>query len=164
MEVFAEAARELDLEAFEARHGSGFLILTATSFSSPADTLSTQMFLDGVDEGGCANTAGMQLLVFPLISNVHIVSIGRAPNNNVVIADPSVSRLHALVKRSDDGVFLLLDAKSTNGSSVNGAEVAVRGHGSPTALKARDNVCIGQVEFTFVDARELCNFVQLEFS
>ncbi len=164
MEAFAEAARELDVEAFEARHGGGFLILTATGFGSPADTSSTQMFLEGVDKNGCANTAGMQLLVFPLISDIHIVTLGRAPNNNVVISDPSVSRLHALVKRSDSGVYMLLDAGSTNGSSVNGAAVAVRGQGSPIALKARDKVCIGQVEFTFVDVRELCDFVQLEFS
>ena len=164
IEAFTEAARELDVEGFEARHGDGFLILTTTGFGAPADSYSTQMYLEGIDESGCPNTAGMQLLVFPIISDIHIVTLGRAPNNNIVIPDPSVSRLHALVKRNDDGVFMLLDAGSTNGSSVNGTAIAVRGRGAPTALKVRDKVCIGQVEFTFADARELRDFVQLKIS
>ena len=165
METFAEAARELGPEAFEERHGSGFLILTATtSFGSAADSYSTQLYLDCTEESAAANTADMQLAVFPLVSDIHIVTVGRAPDNNIVIPDPSVSRLHALVKRSDDGVFLLLDAGSTNGTAVNAAAVGVRGHGSPTALKARDRITFGQVEFTFVDARELRDFTLLEFS
>ena len=164
MEAFAEAARELGPEAFEARHGSGFLILTAAGFGSPADTFSTQMYLDGLDEHGTANTADIRMVVFPLVSSIHIVTVGRAANNNVVIPDPSVSRVHAYVKRGNDGVFLLLDAGSTNGTSVNGAAVGVRGRGSPTALKARDKLCFGQVELTFVDAPELCDFLDLEFS
>jgi pSer/pThr/pTyr-binding forkhead associated (FHA) protein len=70
----------------------------------------------------------------------------------VVIPDLSVSRFHAFMKRSASGTFLVQDAGSTNGTTVNGASVLARGSGPPTEIKAGDNVRVGQLEFTFVDA------------
>ena len=80
-------------------------------------------------------------------------------NNDVVIPDPSVSRMHALVKRGECGVFLMLDAGSSNGTTVNGISVLARGHGPPSELKPGDNVRLGRVESTFLDARSLQDFV-----
>ena len=42
---------------------------------------------------------------------------------------------------------------------MNGASVPPRGAGPPTPLKPGDNVRLGQVEFTFTDARALREFV-----
>ncbi len=47
------------------------------------------------------------------------IRIGSAPNNDVTIFDPSVSRFHCELRHTDDG-FLLRDLGSTNGTVVGG--------------------------------------------
>ena len=47
------------------------------------------------------------------------IVIGRMSSNDVVLADPNVSRKHAEVRR-DDGRWILIDLGSTNGTTVNG--------------------------------------------
>jgi pSer/pThr/pTyr-binding forkhead associated (FHA) protein len=47
------------------------------------------------------------------------VTIGRLSTNDVVLADPNVSRRHAELRREDTG-WLLVDLGSTNGTLVNG--------------------------------------------
>lgn len=159
MEAYLDDARSLDPEAFAARHGAAFLLLTATGLSQPADTSSTRLQLLEDEDGASAHTADLAILVYPVRSAVHIATLGRSPTNDVVIPDPSISRLHAFVKRTETGGFLVLDAGSTNGTMVNGASVLARGHGPATPLKAGDSVRLGQVQFTFVDARGLREFV-----
>lgn len=57
---------------------------------------------------------------FPLASAS--VSIGRALDNDVVLADSRVSRYHAQL-RHEGGAWVLYDLESTNGSRVNGRPV-----------------------------------------
>jgi hypothetical protein len=159
LEAFLEDAQALSPPDFESHHGSGFLLLTATKQTAPKDTYSTEVQLLCDADDGSAHTGSLSTLVFPVRSTVHIVTVGRAPSNDVVIPDPSVSRAHALMKRGDNGVFLMLDASSSNGTTVNGISVLARGHGPPSELKPGDNVRLGRVEFTFVDARSLQDFV-----
>jgi len=160
LEAFLEDAQGLPAPDFESRHGSGFLLLTATKLSSPKDSYSTDVQLLSDEEDGSAHTGSLFTLVFPLRSQVHIVTIGRASNNDVVIPDPSVSRMHAMVKRGDDGIFLMLDAGSSNGTTINGNSVLARGNGPPSQFKPGDNLRLGRVEFTFVDAPSLQDFVR----
>ena len=47
-----------------------------------------------------------------------IVMIGRAPLNQIVIDDPTVSAQHALLLRTGDS-YSLKDLNSTNGTQVN---------------------------------------------
>jgi len=159
LEAFLEDAQGLSADEFEARHGSGFLLLTATRISTPKDGYSTDVQLLIEEEDGAAHTGSLFTLVFPLRSAVHIVTVGRAPSNDVVVPDPSVSRSHALIKRGEDGVFLMRDAGSSNGTTVNGASVLARGHGPPSELKPGDDVHLGRVACTFVDAKALRHFV-----
>jgi pSer/pThr/pTyr-binding forkhead associated (FHA) protein len=83
---------------------------------------------------------------------VHLVSVGRAPDNDVVIPDRSISRRHAFVKRGAQGGFQMLDAGSSNGTTINGATVYAKGAGPPSTLASGDTVKLGGLEFTFVDA------------
>jgi hypothetical protein len=62
--------------------------------------------------------------------------VGRHPRCDVVLADPSVSRRHAQITLRD-GVWVIQDLASTNGTSVNGAWVG------RTALHAGDIVTLG---------------------
>jgi ABC-type multidrug transport system ATPase subunit len=51
-----------------------------------------------------------------------IITIGRGPENDVVLDAPQVSRHHAHIVRTDDGVFLE-DLGSANGTFIDGAKV-----------------------------------------
>lgn len=158
LETFLEDAQGLSPDEFEKRHGSGFFLLTATKINSPRDSYSTDVQLLTDEDDGSAHTGSLSTLVFPLRSAIHIVTVGRASGNDVVIPDPSVSRKHALLKRGEDGGFLMRDAGSSNGTTVNGSSVLARGHGPPAELKPGDNVQLGRVACTFVDAAALRDF------
>lgn len=60
------------------------------------------------------------------------VTIGREPDNDIVLASPQVSRHHASIGRQENGDYLLFDHGSTNSVWVDGCKVnALRlGHGT----------------------------------
>lgn len=49
-----------------------------------------------------------------------VIHIGRTPQNQVVIPETGVSKLHAQITQVSDNVYLLEDKDSTNGTYVNG--------------------------------------------
>jgi predicted component of type VI protein secretion system len=55
-------------------------------------------------------------------------------------ADPGVSHLHAVLIAQQDGTWLLLDQGSSNGTQVNGSQVA---SGVPVPLRDGDRICLG---------------------
>ncbi|MGH3746647.1 MAG: ATP-binding cassette domain-containing protein, partial [Micromonosporaceae bacterium] len=79
------------------------------------------------------------------------VTIGRAPDNNIVIDDLMVSRYHAQLSRAVDGLQLT-DLDTRNGSFVNGQRVR------HVTLRPGDLLSIGHRQFTF-DGRELREYV-----
>jgi hypothetical protein len=155
IEAFCEDAQRLQTAAFEARHGSAFLLLTAAGHAMRNGPAATHVSLLG-DSDPSAHTANLSVLVYPVRPGEraagHLLTLGRAPNNDVVIPDHTISRFHAFLKRDASGGFLIQDAGSTNGTSVNGAPVAAKDLGPATALKRGDTLRLGQLEFTFVDA------------
>ena len=52
----------------------------------------------------------------------NMITIGRAANNDIVLPESSVSKFHAFLRPSDEGL-LLVDANSRNGSFVNGVRL-----------------------------------------
>src|SRR6266481_1856807 len=66
-------------------------------------------------------------------------TVGRAPDNDVVLHEPSVSRHHARFDVGAGGVSVV-DLGSANGTTVNGAELEPR---IPRALAAGAAVTIG---------------------
>jgi hypothetical protein len=80
------------------------------------------------------------------------ITIGRTPNNDVVINDPSVSRLHAYVKRGPHDAWSVTDAGSKNGSWLRGIALEPRKQsGLPPSAVLR----FGEVDVTFYLARDL---------
>ena len=73
-----------------------------------------------------------------------LTSIGRSPENHIVIADASASRRHALIQREGES-YLLEDLGGPNGTSVNGVRVTER-----TMLKSSDEISIGDTGLTFI--------------
>jgi FhaA, N-terminal domain/FHA domain len=76
-----------------------------------------------------AGGAGAGSLVLPTGERFtlaeHVITIGRRPESNIVLADPNVSRSHAEIRPQGDG-FVLVDLGSTNGSKVNGVRIDQR--------------------------------------
>lgn len=72
------------------------------------------------------------------------ITIGRESANDIAVKDISASRRHAQLQRTPQGVWVVTDLGSTNGTLVNGVPVAT----SP--LQSGDRITIGKTEFQFV--------------
>jgi len=83
-----------------------------------------------------------------------LTTIGRDRSNDIVLADLSVSRNHAIVRRLGAGDYYLVDSGSSNGSRVNQRRIT-----SPTVLKTGDRISIGNVELTFEQEPEPESFI-----
>jgi pSer/pThr/pTyr-binding forkhead associated (FHA) protein len=70
------------------------------------------------------------------------ITIGRAPDNMVVLDDPSVSGRHAHLLRSGD-VYRVKDLNSTNGTHVNNETI------TEVTLRIGDRLRFGKVEARF---------------
>jgi hypothetical protein len=79
------------------------------------------------------------------------ITIGRTSNNDVVIADHSVSRLHAYVRRDANG-WVVADAGSKNGSWLRGDALEPR---RERPIPSRALLRIGDVDLTFYLAADL---------
>ncbi len=85
-------------------------------------------------------------LVLPDGSHVTLgdgtVTLGRLPECDVVLNDPNVSRRHAEVRRTADGV-VVTDLGSTNGTRVNGMPVREQ------ELVSGDEITVGSTTLVF---------------
>lgn len=72
-------------------------------------------------------------------------TVGSSPEfADVLLDDPSVSRLHARIWKSEDGVLQIRDLGSTNGTRINGI---LLGPEESAGLMKGDIVCFGSLEF-----------------
>lgn len=78
---------------------------------------------------------------------IHI-SIGKAPDNQCVISNPTVSKYHAelTIDESNPGTGLITDKNSTNGTYVNGKKIT-----QPTQVNIGDKIHIGSQETNIAD-------------
>jgi adenylate cyclase len=66
-------------------------------------------------------------------------NIGRADECHVVIKDGWISRNHAMIQRTEDAEYYLIDVGSRNGTFVNGRRVTI-----PVLLQSNDCISFGQ--------------------
>ena len=71
-----------------------------------------------------------------------LITVGRGPDNAILIDHPSVSGQHAQLQRVGD-IYRLKDLDSTNGTQVNGQRV------NETALRFGDRIRFGKIEALF---------------
>lgn len=83
-----------------------------------------------------------------------IVNIGRADFNDIVVPDPSVSTSHAKLQRRE-GVWVLLDLDSTNGTFVDGERVKGEAPLAPGVM-----VRFGDVQLVFEPADDSLGVVK----
>jgi pSer/pThr/pTyr-binding forkhead associated (FHA) protein len=79
-----------------------------------------------------------------------VVTIGQGPQNDLVLADDSVSKTHARLEFILDG-WRLTDLESTNGTTVEGVRLAA---GVPTPLAYGSSVRFGGVRLVFREVEE----------
>jgi adenylate cyclase len=80
---------------------------------------------------------------FPLVHG-QSWAVGRGDGCAVMLDSRSVSRLHALIQRRENGEFSVVDLGSRNGSFVNGRRVSV-----PVVLNDQDHLMFGDQELVF---------------
>jgi len=78
-----------------------------------------------------------------LVVKTPVVNIGRADYNDLVVPDESVSTSHAKLQRRE-GVWVLVDLDSTNGTFVDGDQIK-----GETPLAPGANVRFGDVSLVF---------------
>lgn len=128
-------------------------VLTVWPPATPVAAPITEMLKeDEVTAPVAVNTSAQisQVEVYPLIKKPaaafpEIITIGRTVQNDVVLANHSVSRLHMYVRYSD-GQWWITDAGSKNGSWIEGQKLKARCEVklSPMAL-----VRVGELFLTF---------------
>ena len=76
-----------------------------------------------------------------------VCHLGRSPTNHVVVPDPLVSRVHALIQAQGDAEFWLVDFGSRNGTYLNNQRIV-----QPCRLRDGDHVRIGGSSYVFRQA------------
>jgi hypothetical protein len=114
----------------------------------------------GEPEGG--GRRARRLEIHPLVKKPSapfpdMITIGRTPNNDVVLRDATVSRLHAFF-RLRDGAWYVADGGSKNGTSLDGAPLAPR---KECAIDAGQVLRLGDLPLTFYPAAELFQVLSL---
>ncbi|MEL6338523.1 MAG: FHA domain-containing protein [Myxococcota bacterium] len=84
------------------------------------------------------------------------VSVGRARNSDIVLLDPSVSKLHAHFMDGGRAGFSLVDANSRNGTRVNN-EMLVANVAQPVV--SGQLLAFGAAELMFLSARDFFSFL-----
>ena len=74
------------------------------------------------------------------------VVIGSGEKCNISLKDPCMSASHAQIFLRD-GVYYILDLKSTNGTYVNGNKI----NDKPVKIVDGDKVAMGSLNFMFID-------------
>ena len=73
-------------------------------------------------------------------------TLGRAPDNDIILEDPKVSRHHAVIAFTGER-YSITDLESANGAFVNGIMVRESNH----PLRAGDVISLGDTELTFYE-------------
>lgn len=84
------------------------------------------------------NSAGEQ---FPIVG---ACALGRAPTNQIVLADQRASRQHAVIRPTASDQYWLVDLGSRHGTLLNGRRIS-----QPTLILDGDGIGIGSGTFTF---------------
>ena len=74
-----------------------------------------------------------------------VISMGRLPDSDLVVNEPTVSRRHAEIRRTDTGYYLA-DLNTHNGTYVNGRNIGIE----PCLLKEGDRISLARTEIAFI--------------
>jgi len=85
------------------------------------------------------------------------ITVGRAINNDIVVNEANISKVHAYFLRDPAGNYLVRDAGSTNGTTINGNPV---GTTNPVMLNSKDVIILGKrLATTFLSPADFYAFL-----
>jgi hypothetical protein len=156
LDAFVTAVTQQTRAAFENAHGYPFLMLQMPETTAKPDEWSFQtrtVVSPRAGQGRALLAAGAERYrVFALIKQAsnpwpERISLGRARNNDVVLPDNSVSKLHAHYTKDKDDRMFIIDAGSRNGTVVNGKRLASN---ERAEVKFEDTIIIGVLQLVLV--------------
>ena len=149
----SDLASKLTSDEFAARFPHLFLLFYETVDPVGASSFATQV----VSKDQNRKKPTSELRVIPLVkapANPYSdrISVGRARNCDVVLRNPSVSKLHAHIRREPNGSWVIIDLNSHNGTVVDGMRVSAN---QPIPIKIGEQVTFGGMTVRVVDAHQL---------
>lgn len=95
--------------------------------------------------------------IFPLKKSaenplIERVTVGRARNNDVVLADHSVSKVHVYFQGTSSDSYRVTDAGSHNGTLLNGKKLL---EGEQLPVRSKDTLRLGRISLIFMNATDL---------
>lgn len=167
--VLSELARDPRLKTqgdpvrqFEMVFGRAFFIRFTGSLKVRLPAMATPALRLKQEAAESETTGDTLVLVHPVArrhgSEHPFVSIGRIDKNDICLGDESVSKFHAYIKESS-GLYVLQDARSRNGTTLEGVAVPGRGMGDPMVLKSGQAIRFGGVDGVFLDVRQTVELI-----
>ena len=158
-DALVELAHSSTRDEFVAQQPHAFLVLE-TPLAEQDVQFATQV-VDPVSlkRGGARRANNLEVLpVIKAAGNPYPdrVSVGRARNCDLVMRDPSVSKLHAHF-RVGGPKLELVDIDSQNGTRINGRALAPH---QPAPVSPGDTVLFGSVSCKLVDAASLYDLLR----
>jgi len=176
LEEFVRDAHDLDAVAFADRHGRAFLVRSAKDgeleepkrlekdewMKPTQDVLQTRMAPVYQSESDPHDLGGDHYFVYPVRRRGHAgatrVTVGRTPNNDIVIGDVSLSKSHAAFQATIQGNFALIDLDSRNGTAIADKPLA---SDRPYRVPFGKTLRFGRVRVTYMEAAQFVDFVKL---
>jgi hypothetical protein len=156
-----EKARKQSRAEFVAGTPLRFLILDEGIYQSDAVGFSTVLVASAALHRGATaarNPTVMTIEKAPGNPYPDRISLGRTRNCDMVLRDPSVSKLHAhFTVAADTGALLLCDADSQNGTRRNGRVLVPN---EPVPLQSGDILVFGTVSARLADAAALYDLLR----
>ena len=159
-DTLAELAQSSTRDEFAAKLPHQFLVLEQALYEQEQVGFSTQV-VDPVSLKRSTVKRLTNIEVLPVVKapgNPYPdrVSVGRARNCDIVMRDPSVSKLHAHFRLGGPKLELV-DIDSQNGTRVNGRALAPH---QPAQVANGDTVLFGSVACKLVDAAALYDLLR----
>ena len=142
LDAFLIAAKRSSREAFVQRFPGQFLLVQP--FATPAEPSFRTV--------GASEVVGTSTALVPIEkrrgANTFdwMITIGRAPNNDIVIPASDVSKFHAMIRDEGDGAWSLVDANSTFGTTLEGKKLVGQ---QPVPLRPGSEITMGSVAMWF---------------
>ncbi|MCU1277395.1 MAG: hypothetical protein JWM53_941 [bacterium] len=158
-DTLAELAQSTTRDEFVAQQPHSFLVLEQALYEQEQVGFSTQV-VDPVSLKRSVRRP-QNIEVMPVVKAAgnpypDRVSVGRARNCDLVMRDPSVSKLHAHF-RIGGPKLELVDIDSQNGTRVNGRALAPH---QPAQVSNGDTILFGSVAAKLVDAAALYDLLR----
>ena len=159
-DTLAELAQSTTRDEFVGQHPCSFLVLEQSLYDQEQVGFSTQV-VDPRTLKRATVRRPQNIEVMPVVKAAgnpypDRVSVGRARNCDLVMRDPSVSKLHAHF-RTGGPKLELVDIDSQNGTRVNGRALAAH---QPAPVANGDTILFGSVAAKLVDAAALYDLLR----